>query len=161
MAAAAASFSPSVHTLKCTNTKHFPSSDSFLKFLSTTRATSLPSFSHRTYAIEPPLAVPRRAARVVSAAVAQEEAAAAAATAPVEEEQEEVAAETPQLEAVNTKLYFGNLPYNVDSAQLAGIIQDYGNPELVEVFLFTSYHSISFSILISCRLLIGLQTLVL
>lgn len=34
---------------------------------------------------------------------------------------------------VNTKLYFGNLPYNVDSAQLAGIIQDYGSPELVEV----------------------------
>lgn len=36
-------------------------------------------------------------------------------------------------EVVNTKLYFGNLPYSVDSAQLAGIIQDYGSPELVEV----------------------------
>ncbi|KAL8158361.1 hypothetical protein AgCh_002884 [Apium graveolens] len=34
---------------------------------------------------------------------------------------------------VNTKLYFGNLPYLCDSAQLAGIIQDYGSPELVEV----------------------------
>ncbi|KAI3915647.1 hypothetical protein MKX01_015472 [Papaver californicum] len=33
----------------------------------------------------------------------------------------------------NTKLYFGNLPYNCDSAQLAGIIQDYGSPEMVEV----------------------------
>ncbi|KAJ6897603.1 hypothetical protein NC652_024411 [Populus alba x Populus x berolinensis] len=32
----------------------------------------------------------------------------------------------------NTKLYFGNLPYNVDSAQLAGIIQEYGSPEMVE-----------------------------
>lgn len=34
---------------------------------------------------------------------------------------------------VNTKLYFGNLPYHCDSAQLAGIVQQYGNPELVEV----------------------------
>lgn len=34
---------------------------------------------------------------------------------------------------VNTKLYIGNLPYLCDSAQLAGIIQDYGSPELVEV----------------------------
>ncbi|CAN8241062.1 unnamed protein product [Cochlearia groenlandica] len=33
----------------------------------------------------------------------------------------------------NTKLYFGNLPYNVDSATLAQIIQDFANPELVEV----------------------------
>lgn len=36
--------------------------------------------------------------------------------------------------AVSTKLYFGNLPYSVDSAQLAGIIQDFGSPELIEVF---------------------------
>ncbi|KAF8081486.1 hypothetical protein N665_0884s0014 [Sinapis alba] len=34
---------------------------------------------------------------------------------------------------INTKLYFGNLPYNVDSATLAQIIQDFANPELVEV----------------------------
>ncbi|EPS60926.1 hypothetical protein M569_13875, partial [Genlisea aurea] len=33
----------------------------------------------------------------------------------------------------STKLYFGNLPYNCDSAQLAGIIQDYASPELIEV----------------------------
>ncbi|KAF0933406.1 hypothetical protein E2562_018513 [Oryza meyeriana var. granulata] len=32
-----------------------------------------------------------------------------------------------------TKLYFGNLPYNCDSAQLAGIVQDYATPEMVEV----------------------------
>ncbi|WOL12923.1 28 kDa ribonucleoprotein, chloroplastic isoform X1 [Canna indica] len=64
------------------------------------------------------------------AAVVQDE-----ATAAVEEEtvtdqggeEEEIAA--PQ----NTKLYFGNLPYNCDSAQLAGIIQEYASPELVEV----------------------------
>ncbi|XP_065862967.1 28 kDa ribonucleoprotein, chloroplastic [Euphorbia lathyris] len=133
--AAAASFSPSIHTLKCTNIKHFPS-DSVFKFLSN-RAT-LPSISHRSYAIESALssvAISWRTGRVVSAAVAQEEA--EVTTAPVEEEQQEVGGdETPEAEAdpiINTKLYFGNLPYNVDSAQLAGIIQDYGNPELIEV----------------------------
>ncbi|CAN6245638.1 unnamed protein product [Urochloa humidicola] len=35
--------------------------------------------------------------------------------------------------ATTTKLYFGNLPYNCDSAQLAGIVQDYATPEMVEV----------------------------
>lgn len=89
--------------------------------------------------------------RRITAAVAQEEASLtaeaetqevpaaeeAALTAQVEteeikEEDEEVSSrgdETP----INTKLYFGNLPYLCDSAQLAGIIQDYGSPELVEV----------------------------
>lgn len=80
----------------------------------------------------------------VSAAVAQEET--AAIDAPVEEEQVgeegqgEVAAEGGGEEAastgedtVKTKLYFGNLPYNVDSAQLAGMIQEYASPEVVEV----------------------------
>ncbi|PON94851.1 Splicing factor-like protein [Trema orientale] len=38
-----------------------------------------------------------------------------------------------EVSSVSTKLYFGNLPYSVDSAQLAGIIQDYGSPELIEV----------------------------
>ncbi|KAI8002143.1 hypothetical protein LOK49_LG08G02592 [Camellia lanceoleosa] len=37
------------------------------------------------------------------------------------------------ISTVNTKLYFGNLPYHCDSAQLAGIIQEYASPELVEV----------------------------
>lgn len=67
-----------------------------------------------------------------SAAVAQEE---AAATASVEEGDADAGnqAESSSEGPVNTKLYFGNLPYNVDSAMLAGIIQDYGSPELVEV----------------------------
>lgn len=51
------------------------------------------------------------------------------AAEPAKEEEE-----TPQA-VVNTKLYFGNLPYNVDSAELAGIIQDYASPELVEVIM--------------------------
>jgi hypothetical protein len=45
-------------------------------------------------------------------------------------EEETVAAETPQQ---NTKLYFGNLPYNCDSSQLAGVVQEYATPEMVEV----------------------------
>jgi hypothetical protein len=52
-------------------------------------------------------------------------------------EEEELASGETEGEAdqvpVNTKLYFGNLPYNVDSAQLAGMIQEYGTPEMVEV----------------------------
>lgn len=74
----------------------------------------------------------------VSAAVAQEEPAAAAAAeeggeeAEAEAEAEEEVAPAPAV-VQNTKLYFGNLPYNCDSAQLAGIIQEYASPEMVEV----------------------------
>ncbi|MQM06236.1 hypothetical protein Taro_039057 [Colocasia esculenta] len=67
----------------------------------------------------------------VAAAVIQEE-----ATAAVVEEAEVEGGEDRDMEAeatVNTKLYFGNLPYNCDSAQLAGIIQEYATPEMVEV----------------------------
>ncbi|GFY93091.1 hypothetical protein Acr_08g0014870 [Actinidia rufa] len=71
----------------------------------------------------------------ISADVAQEEAAAAV------EEAEEVGGGEAEAEAgqeatnnpISTKLYFGNLPYLCDSAQLAGIIQQYASPELVEV----------------------------
>ncbi|VVB12073.1 unnamed protein product [Arabis nemorensis] len=49
------------------------------------------------------------------------------------EEEEDTAADLNPPVAINTKLYFGNLPYNVDSATLAQIIQDFANPELVEV----------------------------
>lgn len=80
----------------------------------------------------------------ISASVAQEEAAVTvteeapelAEEVVVKEEEEEISGDGDQTEAnssVNTKLYFGNLPYLCDSAQLAGIIQDYGSPELVEV----------------------------
>lgn len=66
----------------------------------------------------------------------------AAVTAGVEEGVEEETAEKGGGEAVDggspvesgsTKLYFGNLPYSVDSAQLAAIVQDYGVAELIEV----------------------------
>ncbi|KAF8401984.1 hypothetical protein HHK36_012935 [Tetracentron sinense] len=74
----------------------------------------------------------------ISAAVAQEEAA-AVQTESVEEEiveekeGEQVLGEGETEDPLNTKLYFGNLPYNCDSAQLAGIIQEHGSPELIEV----------------------------
>lgn len=81
----------------------------------------------------------------ISAAVAQGEAAVEAAS-PLAEAVEEEEKEAEEVSGgggeggdqggeavVNTKLYFGNLPYHCDSAQLAGLIQDYGEPELVEV----------------------------
>ncbi|NP_001365171.1 31 kDa ribonucleoprotein, chloroplastic-like [Physcomitrium patens] len=43
---------------------------------------------------------------------------------------EEAATPAPQ---VGTKLYIGNLPWQCDSAQLAGICQEFGSVELVEV----------------------------
>ncbi|KAJ0035974.1 hypothetical protein Pint_25157 [Pistacia integerrima] len=156
MAAAAAaaissSFSSSMHmhtTLKCMRSDH-------LKLSPPPRI--LPSISLSSHAIDHVTigALPHKWPRAlkISAAVAEEEAAAATATEEpglVEEEEEvtevegdgeaEVQTETENLTEtqstvtpINTKLYFGNLPYNVDSAQLAAIIQDYGSPELVEV----------------------------
>ncbi|KAL6911233.1 hypothetical protein ACP4OV_000038 [Aristida adscensionis] len=96
----------------------------------------------------------RRAPLAVTAMVSQEEAAATAveeeeAVAGQSEEREEVAQEEEQGAAgeagsdgggeaaasttTSTKLYFGNLPYNCDSAQLAGIVQEYASPEMIEV----------------------------
>ncbi|KAL1535301.1 28 kDa ribonucleoprotein, chloroplastic-like [Salvia divinorum] len=73
----------------------------------------------------------------ITAAVAQEEAAVTASEEEETEEEEVVVAgdEAAEVESSgpNTKLYFGNLPYLCDSAQLAGIIQAYASPELVEV----------------------------
>lgn len=83
------------------------------------------SFSHRW-----------RLPRFSAAAITQEE---AAATAAEEEEEQPVAeevgagAKAEAEDTANTKLYFGNLPYHCDSAQLAGLIQQYGEPELIEV----------------------------
>lgn len=72
--------------------------------------------------------------------VASEEAVEAGPTEAVEEEEEEETTQQGEdkgdegeVQVNNTKLYFGNLPYHCDSAQLAGIVQQYGTPELVEV----------------------------
>ncbi|KAI5580464.1 hypothetical protein POPTR_008G172100v4 [Populus trichocarpa] len=132
-AAVGSSFSPSsIHTLKCMHVKHCPFDHSLLK-VSPVRIM-LATLSRSNYVIEPlsQVAASWRVPRA-SADVAQEE---APATAPAVEEEELASGET-EGEAdqvpVNTKLYFGNLPYNVDSAQLAGMIQEYGTPEMVEV----------------------------
>lgn len=89
----------------------------------------------------------------IYAAVAQQEVVVAAAEADaslveekVEEDnekdeggEEEVVADEDTETSVSTKLYFGNLPYSVDSAQLAGLIQDYGSAELIEVCMQLIY----------------------
>ncbi|XP_059652985.1 28 kDa ribonucleoprotein, chloroplastic [Cornus florida] len=141
-AAVASSFSTSMQTLKSIHSKNWPSNH-LLRF------ASLPMLqvglvSHSITIETLSLGATSQKWRVprISAAVAQEEAAAAAAEAEADaeavavEEKEEVSDEGGEgndESAVNTKLYFGNLPYLCDSAQLAGIIQEYGSPELVEV----------------------------
>nr|CAD1830881.1 unnamed protein product [Ananas comosus var. bracteatus] len=101
----------------------------------------MPSLTLLMENLSMPLASHKKGFAKISAAVAQQEAvaevgeqeaaaaAAAAATDDGNEEEDQVAAVAAQ----NTKLYFGNLPYNCDSAQLAGIIQEYASPEMVEV----------------------------
>ncbi|CAI9776033.1 unnamed protein product [Fraxinus pennsylvanica] len=67
------------------------------------------------------------------AAVAQEEAVEAASVEEENGNEETNEGEAAESATANTKLYFGNLPYLCDSAQLAGIIQECASPELVEV----------------------------
>ncbi|MBA0854739.1 hypothetical protein Goshw_004343 [Gossypium schwendimanii] len=146
MAAAAvvgSSFSQSIHTLKCLRFKQLAAADHHhtpLLRIPSARVLSPSSISHHqsyfTHELFPiaVVTVQKWRALKVSAAVAQQETA-VTAESPVEEEKvEEIEgeAEAAVESTVNTKLYFGNLPYNVDSAQLAGIIQEYGSPELVE-----------------------------
>ncbi|XP_068663794.1 28 kDa ribonucleoprotein, chloroplastic [Aristolochia californica] len=96
--------------------------------LSTTIAYSLPIDLRSISVTSHKWRLPR-----IAAAVAQEEVE-ATETESIEEEKKEVSeGEVEGAPTVHTKLYFGNLPYNVDSAQLAAIIQDYGSPEMVEV----------------------------
>jgi len=90
----------------------------------------------------------------VSVAVGQEE-----AVVDVEDEEKVVVEEEEKEEVVveeenggetvaevdtRTKLYFGNLPYSVDSALLAGLIEEHGSAELIEVLhyltIFNTHH---------------------
>ncbi|KAI3776099.1 hypothetical protein L1987_45862 [Smallanthus sonchifolius] len=131
-AAAAAISSP---FSKCNlKSKSWPSDPMFLRLKSTTPMLQVStSLLHSFVRIEPIPMSGKWPLMKVSASVAQEE----AAVSVTEEEEEHVSgdggdqAQTDS--SVNTKLYFGNLPYLCDSAQLAGIIQVYGSPELVEV----------------------------
>lgn len=158
-AAVASSFSSSsVNTLKCIRSILFPSDHLHLRISSPTRLLASPS-SHSFATLEPLSTSQKWRVLRTTAAVAQEEVALTAEvgeeTELVEEKEEEwqgeegkkaaeeavqspaargeAAAAGDEVSALNTKLYFGNLPYSVDSAQLAGIIQDYASPEMVEV----------------------------
>lgn len=44
--------------------------------------------------------------------------------------------------APDLKLFVGNLPFTVDSAQLAGLFESAGNVEMVEVFYYYSFPSL-------------------
>lgn len=143
--AVGSSLSSSIHSIKCVRSKNWPA-DPPLR-ISSTRI--VPSLSH-SYSIEQltvsAISSKSRLLRI-TAAVAQEEVAVTAELdAGLVEEEDKGGEEELDGEAedpVNTKLYFGNLPYSVDSAQLAGIIQDVASPELIEVFS-TQYFCLNF-----------------
>lgn len=142
-AAAATAIASSFSSLHSIRTKsNLTNSDHLLK-ISSARTPNLTlissSVSELTSIYKKWRVLPR-----LSAAVAQEEAEAAVTEeevpAPAVDEEEKVGEGSDgssESEGVNTKLYFGNLPYLCDSAQLAGIVQDYASPELVEVCIFT------------------------
>ncbi|KAJ9541708.1 hypothetical protein OSB04_028214 [Centaurea solstitialis] len=150
MAAASATAIGSSLFSKCNiKSKPWASDPMFLRITSTVpilQVSSSSSLSHSHHVRTDPIPISgKRTLMKISASVAQEEAAVSVAEETAEPVAEEVVVvkeqdkeeeEKDQSEAkssVNTKLYFGNLPYLCDSAQLAGIIQDYGSPELVEV----------------------------
>ncbi|KAD7477919.1 hypothetical protein R6Q59_026484 [Mikania micrantha] len=111
----------------------WPSDPMFVRLTSTAPMLQLSSSSpHCLVRIEPIQITGKRPVVKSPASITQEQ----AEVSVTEEEEKAVGAggdETPANGSVNTKLYFGNLPYLCDSAQLAGIVQDYGSPELVEV----------------------------
>ncbi|XP_057957281.1 29 kDa ribonucleoprotein B, chloroplastic-like isoform X2 [Malania oleifera] len=145
--AVGSSFSTAINTLKCIHSKQFWQSDSLLR-LASTRVLQAASVSS-SYQLIDPVAITAASHRWrlprISATIAQEEAAAEeavdATTAEVEEEMDEKAEEAGEVSRegeaeapANCKLYFGNLPYHCDSAQLAGIVEEYGSAELVEEY---------------------------
>ncbi|CAH9095169.1 unnamed protein product [Cuscuta epithymum] len=143
----ASSFSTSMQNLNCSRPKNRPTtSDQLPRLHVSIKASSQIPLSLQSHFLgmvrclfTPAAAVsPKR--RVARLAVAEE-----AALTETEQEEEEEHEEEVDGEAASTgteeeesgvqnlKLYFGNLPYNCDSAQLAGVVQEYGSPELVEV----------------------------
>ncbi|KAL3828299.1 hypothetical protein ACJIZ3_017101 [Penstemon smallii] len=122
-AAVASSFSKSIHScFKYMNSKTLPNDLYFPRITTKLQPAAGQSLSISKWKVNSP--------RIVAAAVTQEE---AEVEVEAEAEAEEELSSDVVAGASNTKLYFGNLPYNCDSAQLAGIIQDYASPELVEV----------------------------
>ncbi|KAG6393694.1 hypothetical protein SASPL_147939 [Salvia splendens] len=119
---AAAAVASSFSTFKCISSKTLPTDHLLIKIscpkISVSHSLGIESIPSGFSGVCSKWRAPR-----ITAAVAQEEAA----------EVEAVAAAEVESSGPNTKLYFGNLPYLCDSAQLAGIIQAYASPELVEV----------------------------
>ncbi|KAL2463517.1 31 kDa ribonucleoprotein [Forsythia ovata] len=137
-AAVAASFSTSMQSVKCLTSKGWPC-DHLVK-VSSHKILQPASISHSLWIELNPIGALCGKSRVprLTAAVVQEEAVEAAPVEEVVEEEkggkeETSEGKTAESAPLNTKLYFGNLPYHCDSAHLAGIIQDHGSPELVEV----------------------------
>ncbi|XP_020227068.1 28 kDa ribonucleoprotein, chloroplastic [Cajanus cajan] len=129
-------FSSSINTVKCLRSKNCSIIDPLMTTVPSNRmfVASVPHLEPLSIggAVSHKLWGPR-----ISAAVAQEEVVVADDAGLDEEEVEENGgegvAEQDSESSAATKLYFGNLPYSVDSATLAGLIQDYGSAELIEV----------------------------
>ncbi|KAI5397633.1 28 kDa ribonucleoprotein, chloroplastic [Lathyrus oleraceus] len=132
-------FSSSINPVKSLRSKNFSlDTSSNRNFASVTSHSSVEPLCIGATISSHKLWMPR-----ISIAVAQEEAVVAIddeEKAVIEEEQKEQEQEEKEnggeIDAEvdrRTKLYFGNLPYSVDSAQLAGLVEDYGSAELIEV----------------------------
>jgi len=144
-------FSSSINTVKCLRSKNSSLLDttSNRMFVSLISQSSVEPLSIGT-TVSHKLWFPR-----ISVAVAQEEAVVAVEDEEkvvVEEEEKEKEEEVVEEEEnggetvaevdTRTKLYFGNLPYSVDSAQLAGLIEEYGSAELIEVLHYLTIFNI-------------------
>ncbi|KAI9078821.1 hypothetical protein K1719_039279 [Acacia pycnantha] len=133
-AAIGSSFSSSINTLKCLRSSKNLSSG-FLLRISSNRVLASLSPSH----LVEPLSFDTNVNKLwVSRVSAQEDLAVVdevddGSVEENEEGEKEVVEGEAEEVSVDTKLYFGNLPYGVDSAQLAAIVQDFGSPELIEV----------------------------
>ncbi|KAI5397632.1 33 kDa ribonucleoprotein, chloroplastic [Lathyrus oleraceus] len=129
-------FSSSINPVKSLRSKNFPiDTSSNLTFAYVASHSSVEPLCVGATISSHKLWMPR----ISVAAVAQKEAVVAVdheEKVVVEEEQEQEKENGGEIDAEvdsRTKLYFGNLPYSVDSAQLAGLIEDYGSAELIEV----------------------------
>lgn len=76
-----------------------------------------------------------------------------------EEEEEEEYSRSQTNFSPDLKLFVGNLPFDVDSSALAGLFEQAGNVEMVEVLtpaylLFSTFNSILFSLGFKFRILL-------
>ncbi|XAR63924.1 hypothetical protein NMG60_11024081 [Bertholletia excelsa] len=130
MAAAAAAaamgslFSTSVQTLKCLHSKGIASTWILFQIGLASHIHAIDAFSIRP--IFQKWQIPR-----IFVATTQEEAGAPTAEG-VEKVSDGGEADRVVTGSIVNTIYFGNLPYHCDNAQLVGLIQQYASPELVE-----------------------------